>query len=100
MSEIYLSFASKDESFAQKVRALLEKNNFTVANLPLGKTPDKGFIEQVQQELRAADVVIMLFSPAALEARTMQAEITQAQHLRKPIAVSYTHLTLPTNREV
>ena len=90
--------ASKDFSIIPRLKNILQKTKYDYVVID---TPGSGSAENISSYL-PAHVVLIPVTPSKWAVRTVaqvRKKIEEAERF-DPAAVSYTHLTLPTNREV
>ncbi len=100
MTHVFLSHAEVDKAFAQKIRLRLMREGFTVWTNHTDIHTGSDFQQAINQGIEAADNVIYLVSPAAVQSTYCQQELEYALLLKKRIipilAEATTAAQLPT----
>ena len=105
VADVFVSYSSAERAGAEAVARALEDHGFSVwwdGRLTAGES----LRESIIHELNRARAVVVIWSAASVRSDWVYSEARRAadQHkliqVRTEEAVSYTHLTLPTNREV
>ena len=94
MSDIFVSYASPDRPFAQKLSHALEQEGFSVwwdRTIPPGKT----FDEVIEAALNEARSVIVVWSKTAVASQWVRAEAGDAMNRGIMIPVLHEEVTLP-----
>ena len=107
----YYNYSTQNiKSIFSNIKNLTEKNNLHLIVIPSNRTPmetvslakselinDTTIIETVDKKAYLSALCLAKYIVVTCDSSSM---ISEAALTGKPISVSYTHLTLPTNREV
>lgn len=98
MADVFISFKSEEQDHARRVAMALESEGLSVwwaAHLASGQT----YPAEIETQLRSAKVVVVLWSPAAVESLWVRAEATLAldRALLMPAMIEACAVPLPFN---
>ncbi len=104
MSKLFIIHSSKDNAIADELKHLLEaqghKSVFLDFDPDNGIPPGRNWVQELYQQLRSCQAVIVLCSQYSMTSKWVFAEITQANALGKhifPIKVRRLHNRLNTH---
>jgi hypothetical protein len=84
-SDVFLSYAHKDNHYRKQVQKALEKRGLTVWVDDRGISPGVSWQEAVQDAIDDACVVVVILSPDAKESRYVNRELNYADNQKKRI---------------
>src|SRR5262252_654776 len=94
MSDVFISYARETEAYAKKVADALRAAGFGVwydEDLPA----HRAFSEVIEERLRAAKAVIVIWSAAAVKSEWVRAEANTARNTRKLVQLRVDKTALP-----
>src|SRR5262245_40231427 len=85
MSEIFISYARKDELFAHRLRAVLQKLGRSAWIDQEGIAPCSEWLREIYSAIEAADAIIYVISASSVGSKICSEEITHAVRNHKRI---------------
>ncbi len=85
MPTAYLSYAQPDQAIADSVREVLRSNGFEVPGVEV--PPGANWAEEIARRIRDCDIVVALWTPAALQSSNVLREAAYACELGKLVSV-------------
>lgn len=93
--EIFISYSTKDKAIADAVCNVLEENNLRCWIAPRNITSGMHYAKEIMDGLKAAKIVVLVFSKNSQESQYVQNEIFAAFDNKKPIISFKIDETMP-----
>ena len=94
MADIFVSYKTEERDLAKRVVARLQKAGYFVWYDPK-LTPDKPWNKLIEDELRAAKAVLVLWTPLSVKSESVTEEALWAKQAEKLISVKMKPCELP-----